>query len=484
VKTRVVVVAATVALVAAVGVLARTQAPPDPLLQAQADGCERNDTTLLTLQSPNWVRVNDKDFPASGPPPPFQTATGTVEPALDDVHVSGGDIGVSHQSYDLNFDLKVDGADADLVARTNTSGGLHSERESAKTPPFVWPEPGDRVTERGYWVWDCDHFKTAGEVTGEETEMHPFQVLFVQRRTSPRSRTGEREADLFLTTDRTTAGTIADCAHAPKHDQTAFKACQFAAPGYVDMRGNYKFVLKLPPNGRGRQVVRIVDAGSTNAPLIRVARGGNGIGIAFRIPADGERHVVAKEIFAGWTLRQPRVDDLRVTFDKVLIRRAMDPGCVPAAPPGCGTPETTRDDQVTHGPTGEWNFYSDVNGVWSLWKPLVWNVRDRQTIRPRQAFDVRVPRGAPLRIFVWPRECDWGTLERGGGGALFPCPKQSEVGNRGGDDVPGAATMTFRSAAASLGTHTVNSSNAGSTCPAVNTHGCYRVTFTVRRVGG
>src|SRR5438874_2378271 len=81
------------------------------------------------------------------------------------------------------------------------------EREAQATPSFVWPEPGDLVTLNGFWVWDCDHYTTgAAEVTGEETELHPFTALWVQRRTSPRSKTGETEADLFLTTDETTAG--------------------------------------------------------------------------------------------------------------------------------------------------------------------------------------------------------------------------------------------------------------------------------------
>jgi hypothetical protein len=110
-------------------------------------------------------------------------------------------------------------------------------------------------------------------------------------------------------------------------------------------------------------------------------------------------------------------------------------------------------------------------------------VRDGQTIRPRVSFDVYAPRARPFRVFVWPRECDWASLSRGGGGPMFPCPRQSEVGNRGGDDVPGAALASFTSPGAALGTHAVNSSNAGSTCPATpNPHGCYRVTFTVRRI--
>src|SRR5437867_10925461 len=214
VKSRVAVAAAgLVALAVAAGVLARPSAPPDPLQQATADGCERNDTTLHTLQSPNWVYVNDKDYPASGPPPPLRLVSGVVKPDALDVHTSGGDNPVSHASYDLNFDVLVSGADSDLVAKTNTSGGLHVEREEASAPPFAWPEPGDRVTLRGFWVWDCDHFTTNGEVTGEETELHPWTALWVERKQSARSPSGEAEADLYLTTDKTQAGKSSDCAH-------------------------------------------------------------------------------------------------------------------------------------------------------------------------------------------------------------------------------------------------------------------------------
>jgi hypothetical protein len=468
-----VVVFAAIALVAAAGVLARSLAPPDPLLQAVADGCERNDTTLHTLQSPNWVRVNDKDAPASGPAPALQFVSGVVQKPVADVHVSGGDNPVSHAGYDLNFDVNVDPASTDLVARTNTTGGIHIEREAQAVPLFVWPEPGDRITARGYWVWDCDHFTTNGESTGEETEIHPFQALWVERAASAQSRTGESEGDVFITTDKTEAGKHADCAHKTKHDQGAFKACVFAEPDYVAVGGTYKFI--LPGTGPVRRV-RIVDKGSVNAPPVRLV----GRQVLITIPEDGKRHVVAKQIFA--TTKAIATTHLRVTFDKVLIRRSMDPGCIPTALPGCGSVETTRDDQVSKGPTGEWNFYSDVAGVWSLWRPLVWNVRDGQTISPRTAFDVRIANGHSFRVFVWPRECDWASLARGGGGPLYPCPAQSEVGNRGGDDVPGAAVVQFRSPAAALGTHSVDSSNAGSTCPPANAHGCYRVTFTVRRM--
>jgi hypothetical protein len=274
-----------------------------------------------------------------------------------------------------------------------------------------------------------------------------------------------------VTTDKTEAGKSADCAHRAKGDQAAFKACVRTEPSYVDLGGAYAYT--LPARGR----VRIVDVGSVNAPAVRVRRGR----LTFVLPHDAKRHVIAKEVFVRPT--ESKVH-LRVTFDKVLIRRSMDPGCVPAAAPGCGSPETTRDDQVSRGPVGEWNFYSDVAGVWGRWAPRVWRVRDGQLIRPRESFDVWLTPARPWRVFVWPRECDLGTLALAASGALFPCPKQAEVGNRGGDDVPGAALASFRSVRSALGTQAVDSSNEGSTCPPVNKNGCYRVTFTVRRLPG
>jgi hypothetical protein len=248
------------------------------------------------------------------------------------------------------------------------------------------------------------------------------------------------------------------------------------------MSGDYRFALELarPRGAHGKLRVRVVDRGSVNAPRIQVLKHAPFfVELRFTIPRDGRRHVVAKQVLAGWAA--PRSEHLRVTVTRVLVRRAMDPGC-PPQPPGCGTPETMRDDQLTHGPTGEWNFYWNVAGVWSQWKPLVFRVRDGQVLRPRVATDVWVPRGRPFRVTVWPRECDYGTLKVGGAGAPYPCPQQEEFGNRAGDDVPGGALFSFRSPARALGLHTTNGRLAGSTCPPVNKRGCYALTIRVSRI--
>jgi hypothetical protein len=474
---RVVVAAAAVALVAATGVLARTLAAPDPQALAVADGCERSDTLLQTGRAPNWAYVYDSTTKATDAPPPLKFASGVVNSnglPWYSPHVSGGDTPYSHFSYDLNMDVQLDPQFAELIGTQNTAtagadsgeaGRLHTEREAAATPFFVFPEPGDRVALLGYWTWDCDHYQPAGE----RTELHPIMGLFVWRNASVRSRRGEVEHDLFFTTDKTEAGQHADCAHKTKHDQEAFKACVAAEANVRNIGGTYSFRL----NGTG--TVRVVDAGSVGAPPLQV----RGRTVTFTMPSDGGRHVIAKQIFVRRASRV-RTQHLRVSVDKVLIRRSMDPGCLPQKAPPCGLVNSLHEDQVTQGPEGEWNFYWDVGGVWSPWKPAVFRVRDGQTIRPRVSTDVWLPRGKSFRVLVWTRECDWGRLRLGGGEALWPCPTQPEVGVRTGDDVPGAMLGTFRGP----GVQTLKPQWGVTTCPrAPNPRGCYAVTVRVRRVG-
>ena len=480
-----VVAAAAAALVVAAGVLARALAPPDPTTLAVKDGCGRNDGATVQGLSPNWVRVYDSQTAATDPPPPLRWAHGVANSngaPWYSPHVSGGDLPLSHAGYDFNMDVKLDAADADLIGTGNAAtagaesgelGRLHTEREAEALPFFVWPEPSDRVTLRGYWVWDCDHYLPGGE----RTELHPITAMWVERRRSARSPRGEAEGDLFLSTDKTHAGKQADCAHKTKGDAQAFRQCVRAEPDYVDMSGAYHFSLRVPRGGAAT-AVRVVDAGSVNAPPVRTGRSGGVVSVDFTVPHDGRRHVIAKEVFVGRT-RAARWQHLRVSVSRVLIRRAMDPACLPEKQPPCGSPETTREDQVSHGPTGEWNFYWDVAGVWSLWKPNVFHLRDGQTIHPRESADVWVPRGSSFRVLVWPRECDWGTLKLGTATALYPCPTQQEVGNRAGDDVPGATLATIRTP----GVHRLAYRWQFTTCPrAPNPNGCYAVDLRVRRI--
>jgi hypothetical protein len=458
---------------------------PNPLTQAQADGCPRDLASIFKREAPTWVYVGDKDAPADGPAPPARWAHGIAIGGGDQAYLgsypTGVDDPVSHDSYDWIVNVKPDAADADLVGTGNDVKGsdpdevsrLHSERESLGVPKFALPEPGDRVALYGSWVWDCGHF---GE-GGERTELHPFRAVWVQRRFSPSSPTGEREADLWISTEATPAGLSAECAHSTKGDHVAFKACLVTQPHWLDVSGDYAFKLPAPPRpkGAGRLQARVVDHGGGPAPTVTID--GNAATVTLNVSvAPGQKLVVAKQVFLGWT-NVPRAalpEHLRVRLKSLLVRRAMDPD----------TPlETTRRGQVTRGPTGEWIVYWDVAGLWGRW-PGVLSVRDGQVVRGAQTIDVYVPRHTPWRVFASTRECDFGSLSFSDQSkAPWPCPTQNEFGSAGGDDVPGRVLDQFASPEAGLGLHRAIPLKSGTTCPPANPKGCYELDYVVTRVG-
>ena len=151
----------------------------------------------------------------------------------------------------------------------------------------------------------------------------------------------------------------------------------------------------------------------------------------------------------------------------------MDPGCPPYDPNCPYKDESILLGQVTTSP-GEWNVYVDAAGVWTA-------VDAERAARPRTArrsapsrrIDLYVPKGKPWRLFVQTRECDFGSLGNAYSvqGSVAPCPHINEVGNTVSDDRPGIVAVHFRSPQASIGTHRVNSSLDGSTCPASNMQG-------------
>ena len=74
--TRALVLGVVIAAGATASALALSR--PDPNSQAQADGCARTFSGVVSHQAPSWAYVNDGDSPATGPPPPPQWATGVV----------------------------------------------------------------------------------------------------------------------------------------------------------------------------------------------------------------------------------------------------------------------------------------------------------------------------------------------------------------------------------------------------------------------
>jgi hypothetical protein len=447
---------------------------PNPNDQARADGCQRNTTSIYTGLAPNWVYVNDKDYPKSGPPPAPRWAEGIVsskaQPALAS-RVSNRDDPITHRAYDNNIDLRVTGADDFLTGTsrddTDAAGTIHMERELGATYPFwAWPAPGDYVKALGSWVWDCDHYQERGE----ETEFHPFRAIWSDRGVSPHSPTGENEGDLYVSTDATPAGVQAECAHYTKGAST-FKECTHTRPEWLSVNGDYAFTLCAHGRRRGKLAWRVVDRGSVSAPPVIVAAGNPGcVNVSFTVTApDAERVIVAKQVFVGWSDAKPLVH-LRLRFDSVLIRRAMDP----SAPL-----ETTLGGQEAL-PPGEWQITWSVAGIWGAW-PGTLLAKDGSVFKGRQRVDFYLPVRTPWTLVAEARECDFGAIPNfdGPGHVIQPCPKTNEVGNAFGDDYGGSVVARFASAVKSVGAHATDAKLAGSTCPPANKHGCYQLRYTV-----
>jgi hypothetical protein len=482
--------------------LAWAETRPDPAA-AVLDGCGTERFAIFNREEPNWAYVYDRETKAADPPPAGRWVSGVAAPGDDSplgVHPTPVDDPITHDSYDLIVNLRPDGPDAyllggDETARTGNFAGrgdeneseatarLHMEREEVGIPFGVWPEQGDRVQAYGSWVWDCEH-----ATTGARTEFHPIRALWVERRFSPRSPTGEAEASLWYSNAKTPAGVLADCAHRTKGDRQAFKTCQAterASSSFADS-GSRSFVLRAPPRpGRAARLrARLVDAGSgRGSPRPRLALTRDGVRVTLGFVAGGTVRV-AYHVFVGW-MRTPasaRPRHLRLQLEELLVRRAMDPSCNTTEPNCPASVETTQLGQISTAP-GEWALYVDVGGIWAHVKPLVLRVRDGQRVRLRERFDFYVPRGRPWRLFAFARECDFGLPTFSSNDrAVYPCPRSGEFGHPTGDDKPGYVT-----AKGSLGRHRANSSLEQSTCPRVNMLGCFRLTWRVtevRRKGG
>jgi hypothetical protein len=460
---------------------------PDPNVQAIADGCQRDTTKIYTGLAPNWVYVNDKDFPSSGPPPAPRWVSGIVKGPLGLLasRIASSDDPITHHSYDVNVDVTVDAASDFLtgVSRDTTAehGTLHLERESSSYPEWARPQAGDAIKALGSWIWDCDHYQGRGE----KTEFHPFRAAWIDRhrsQPSPTSARGESEADLYISTDATPAGREAECAHETKGSDQ-FKTCSHTTPDWLSVNGSYEFDICAPyPHPKNVNLTwRMVDRGSVNASKVPVYGGNDGCAsVRFTINAPvGKRVVVAKQIYVGWTKPVP-VDHLRLHFDKLLVRRAMDPSCPPDKPTCPYANESTLLGQIVAAP-GEWQLHWSVDGIWGRW-PGTLAAKDGSVFRGTQSVDFFVQRGKPWTLVTLARECDFGALPGwdGPGKPTLPCPRSSEVGNSAGDDYPGAITVTNKGLA--LGTHVANASTAGSTCPPSNVKGCYQLTYTVSRV--
>ena len=469
----------------------RAEVRPDPA-DAVRDGCGTDRFRIFSRLDPNWAYVYDRDTRASDPSPAARWASGTVLPGDESplgVHPTPVDDPITHDAYDLIVNLRTDPAGAyllggDPAAHTgNFAGGdeseltgrLHMEREEVGIPFGVWPEQGDQVQAYGSWVWDCEH-----STSGAHTEFHPLRALWVERRLSSRSPTGEAEASLWYSNIKTAAGVLADCAHRTKGDAEAFKSCQAgerSGSTFADT-GSKTFVLRAPPrpSPAAHLRARLVDVGSSRgAPRPRMALTRDGARVTLRL-VSGRAVRIAYDVFVGWTPMplRARPRQLRVQLEELLVRRAMDPSCKTTEPECPARVETTQLGQITTAP-GEYALYVDVGGIWTHVRPLALRARDGQRIRLRERFDLYVPRGRAWRLAAFTRECDFGfPTFTSNDRAVYPCPHTGEFGHPTGDDKPGYVVALGK-----LGRHGANSSLKDSTCPPVNKLGCYRLTWRV-----
>jgi hypothetical protein len=516
---------------------------PDPLSQSLADGCQRNATALIAAQTPEWVYVYNT--PPNQPPPAPRWVTGTVSsqnPAFQAVHTSGADFAFGHDAYDFNLNLIPDAQYAYLMAGSATAktgnfpgngeetARLHTEWEDLTVIKSAWPEPGDRVTQRGSWVWDCGHWGTPTNIfspdydlphegqpcpllpgaplisdpsqcaiTGERTEFHPYRALWVQRAQSPSSPFGENQGELFVSTHKTRAGKTADCAHRfppppsvvlpnPSFYGADFRSCVDTDSNWQDVSGVYSFFLPAPPqpSPQAKLTFRAINQGSVGAPAPSLSADGNGVRVTFHLSSQpNQRLVMAYTIFAGWNVVPASAlpAHLRISLDKLEIHRAMDPGCArDARVPGCDQ-ESTRGNQATTAP-GDWNIFWDVNGIWGQWAPGngEFLTHDGDVLNGDRSIDLYVPPGKGWRLFVHGRECDINAVDPTR--PLADCPTNSEAADN--NDVQGLILVHAGSGGSYLGTHRVNAltkkADPTSTCPDENAEGCYSLTYTVRSI--
>jgi hypothetical protein len=464
------------------------------------DGCQRSNFGTGFDTSPEWVYVDRS--------PAIRTASGVVRIS----HASSSDSILEHRSFDYNGNLVPDAPYRYLIAgssarRTNNygpqegeaRGRLHFEWESATLPRWAWPTDGDRATLWGSWIWDCGHWQTSsnntgGRIVGEHTELHPLNGIVVTRRSPYRSASGESETDVFISNEGDGAHATEQCALShhpaagapyPQYD-SGFKPCATSVSNRLQpLAPSYRFFVPAPPrpSGTARLQYRIVDRVRRGSGTQRVKLEPGGISVTVRLR--GAKHVVSfgKSFFVSWSIpprRKPAA--LKVTLKSILIKQA-DPN--PAVPDPSGA---------------HWVLYLDVNGDWQLlnqWAPrLTTRVRDGERIAINRTVKIYVPAGAKVWFQVAGLECDepaGNTVLGIHTSLLYPCPANTDEQNPNifkifDNDDPGTILDIYRSASASLGTHT-SSSRATVTFPGSGRKsfgngkqgkGDYRLTYAIR----
>ena len=224
----------------------------------------------------------------------------------------------------------------------------------------------------------------------------------------PSSPEGESEAKLFVSTNQTRAGIVADCGHKFPPTGGAFnpqqQLCRNNGIPWQDVSGDYSYYLPAPPRPAGAThlTYRAVDQGSSGAPGPTLTPEGSGVRATFHLTTvgpgaqypSGQALAMYYTIYAGWDALPAALvpTHLHISFDSLGIHRAMDPGCTPASiVPGC-TDQSTSLNQASTAP-GEWNMFYDVSGVWGRWGNGEFDVIDGAALTGNQSVDLYVPPG-------------------------------------------------------------------------------------------
>ena len=253
----------------------------------------------------------------------------------------------------------------------------------------------------------------------------------------------------------------------------------------VSINGTYAFSAGAAAASAGAHLAwRIVDRGSVNAPKVPRYPGNEGcasIRFAVAAPA-GQRVVVAKQVFFGWSTALRGSSTCACTSTSCSYGARWTRAARPTS--RRARPRTSRRSlgQITTGP-GEWQLEWSVDGIWGRW-PGTLAARDGSTFPGTRRVDFYVPRGKAVdardaRARV--------RLRRAAGLGRARAPDAAVPAHERGRQferrrLPGRDHRAFRSRRRALGRHVANASTAGSTCPPSNMHGCYQLTYTVSRV--
>ena len=145
------------------------------------------------------------------------------------------------------------------------TGGTDAEIP-APGADYLTPNAGQRCLAPAVDPKQC-----GANLSGENTEFHSYRALWLARQQSAASPYAEKQAELFVSTDKTAAGKEADCAHrnrpanfslpqagtdAPTFSTyyltypPGYQQCLMVEPNWQDVSGHYSFLLAAPPGHR------------------------------------------------------------------------------------------------------------------------------------------------------------------------------------------------------------------------------------------